>query len=430
MKSMFTALLLAALSLPLCSLSQPYPAPSIGEPYPNPVMLEVQTTKGKKTLSLQQWKGKPLIVDFFTSYCTVCFKMMPKLKQLQEAFGSQLGFLLIGKEDAQVRKVYQRFEKELGLSFEVAFDSVLTRDLYSFSFPLYVWIDARGIVQGVTGVEEMTREKVEQFVKTGKISTTKAVQPIAFDPQKPLLVQGNGGADMDFLSRSLISRWNPTQPLFLPDRIDWSLPRKELQLIGVSLCGLFNFAFFGKERWDSRDSLYGQVFPFPVLPDGSWLTPENNRELYCYSLWTNDTTLSPNFLKDRFLRDLFFQFGYEASIEYRLLPYNKITVRDSCLPLIQSKKDVKRATVNLGGWELERVPLSLVVSLLDSRFPFEYPFVDETGLKGPIDLTVEAMMTDFTLVKKRLFEKGLLIERSVRPMRAIVLTKKDPVCRR
>lgn len=429
MKCMFTVLLLAVLSLPLCSWSQSYPAPTVGQRYPNPARVDVKTVEGKKTLSLQQWRGKPLIVDFFSSYCTVCFKMMPKLKQLQQVFGAELDFLLIGKEDAQVRKVYQRFEKELGLSFQVAFDSVLTRDLYSFSFPLYVWIDGQGIVQGVTGVEEMTREKVEQFLKTGKITTKESIEQIPFDPNKPFLVEGNGGADMDFLSRTLISRWNPTQPLFLPDKIDWSLPKKELQLIGVSLCGLYNYAFFGKERWGSRDSLYGQVFPFPVLPDGSWISPENFQPLYCYSIWTTHASASPTSLQDQMIRDLVFQFGYEASIEYRLLPYNKITVRDSCLPLIQSKKDTKKVSVNLGGWELQRVPLSLVVDLLDSRFPFECPFVDETGLDQPIDLTVEAMMTDFTLVKKRLFEKGFLIEQSVRPMRAIVLTKKDPGCR-
>lgn len=429
MKCLFSVLLIAVLSLPFCLLAQNYPAPSVGKPYPNPTSVEVLTAQGTKKVSLSEWRGKPLIVDFFSSYCTVCFKMMPKLKQIQQEKGAELEFLLIGKEDAQVRKVYRRFEKELGLNFPVAFDSLLTRDLLSFSFPLYIWIDRQGVVRAVTGVEEMTMENVDRFIKTGQITQKTAIEEVPFDPAKPFLVQGNGGAEADFLSRSIISCWNPTQPLILPPKVDWSVTRKELQIIGASLCALYNYAFFGKERWGSRDSLYGQVFPFPILPDGSWITPESSRPLYCYSLWTNNESQSPNFLQDRFLRDLFFQFGYEATIEYRLLPYNKITVRDGFLPLILSKKDIKRASVNLGGWELQHVSMSLVVDLLDGRFPFECPFVDETGLDQPIDLTVEAMMTDFTLVKKRLFEKGFLIEQSVRPMRAIVLTKKDPGCR-
>src|SRR5690349_18163267 len=50
----------------------------------------------------QGFLRKPIIIDFFASNCTVCFAMLPKLKEFKQKFDGKIAFLLIGKMDDRV----------------------------------------------------------------------------------------------------------------------------------------------------------------------------------------------------------------------------------------------------------------------------------------------------------------------------------------
>ncbi len=396
----------------------------IGKPYPNASLLHIQSEEGNKVVSLADYRGLPLIVDFFSSSCVVCFKSLPKINRMQEKFKDKMRFLLIGKEDAVIRKVYAKFREQLQLKLAIAYDSILHRDLRDRSYPLYVWIDAVGIVRAVTGVEELTESRVEAFISRQPLPQAPPKVISNFNPSKPFLINGNGGVDSIFISRSLFSYWDRSKPLSLPRVIDYTTNTGSLQLLGVRVNDLYQYAYFGESGWGSSSPLYPSVFPYAILDDGTILFPKTDSIFYCYSLWVSPTQRNYSVLQQRFQADLENQFGFAASIEYRLMPYHRITIREGYEKKLLSLSDSTKSKVTHAGFSLQRSKVSRIVGILANKFQANLPFLDESGLQEPIDIAIDVMMTDLGAVKKALYEKGIQVDLSVKPMRVIVLRSK------
>ena len=211
-------------------------------------------------------KHPPLILDFFSSSCVVCFKSLPKLKELQEIYNGRLLFVLIGKEDTVIRKIYNRFRDKLALGFPVIYDSVMHSKLQLDSYPKYIWIDENNITQAVVGVDELTGDNIEKFLSQISIAQeTKINDKVYFDPRRLFLLNGNGGFDSSFLLRSVLTRWQKGNPLYLPPSIYSSENPWKFQVLGASLNELYNYAFHGYGRWDTESKLYDSIYHMLLL---------------------------------------------------------------------------------------------------------------------------------------------------------------------
>ena len=418
--------LLAIWSYALPMLAQKNFEIPIGKPYPNPALVKVQALVADKTVSLSNWKGKPLIVDFFSSFCTVCFKSLPKIKNLQEQFKGDMRFLLIGKEDSMIRKIYGRFEKKLELKLDVAYDSVLHKDLREYSYPLYVWIDGNGIVRGVTGVKELTAENISLFIKKNIAPTQPEEVEFDFDATKPFLVNNNGGNESKFLFRSLISAWIPGMQFRMPSVIRFEQLGDSLQLLGLSMSELYKYAYFGELINGPKSPLYNDVFPFVIKGNGEIIS--DNRmpgNLYCYSLWVTKNPSDKINIQKRFKYDLDNQFGYEAGVEYRIMPYNSLTLREGFKKKLVTGNKASSFKISHAGFQFINYPVSKIVNILASKFQRDLTFIDDTGLQENIDIKVDALLIDFEKVKQSLYENGIEINTSLKPMRVIVLRKNN-----
>jgi thiol-disulfide isomerase/thioredoxin len=78
-----------------------------------------------KHSDLNGFKGQNIILDFFAEYCVTCFESFPKINELQKEFKGQIQFILVGKEGAKIRTVYERFRTHYNLDLPVAFDSTI-----------------------------------------------------------------------------------------------------------------------------------------------------------------------------------------------------------------------------------------------------------------------------------------------------------------
>jgi len=68
-----------------------------------------------KNISLAQWRGQPLIVNFWATWCVPCREEMPEFVRMQREFGAKgLQFVGIAVDDAD--KVRQ-FAAEIGLNY-------------------------------------------------------------------------------------------------------------------------------------------------------------------------------------------------------------------------------------------------------------------------------------------------------------------------
>lgn len=107
-----------------------------------------------KTFKLQDYRGKPVMVDFWATWCAPCRASLPNLSALQERYRKEglvvVGLSLDDLDAAQVR----RFVDRMNLRFRVGLADEKVLDLYGpiRSIPTTFFIDRKGrVVRRVVG---------------------------------------------------------------------------------------------------------------------------------------------------------------------------------------------------------------------------------------------------------------------------------------
>ena len=113
--------IVAVLLLGACSRSS---AVEQGEPAPD---FSLSTIDGD-TVSLSDFKGKVIILDFFASWCPPCREEIPDFVDLQKRYGSK-GFTMIGVSLVS-QKDSKSFASRMGINYPVLVDNGKVSALY------------------------------------------------------------------------------------------------------------------------------------------------------------------------------------------------------------------------------------------------------------------------------------------------------------
>jgi len=108
---------------------------------------------GKK-VSLADFKGHPLVVNFWGTYCDPCKIEMPWLEQLSKKYAAQ-GFDVVGVTyDAEVGKAkIASATQQLGVTYPILLSDSKVEDAYLSNtevLPISFWVDRNGKVGNVT----------------------------------------------------------------------------------------------------------------------------------------------------------------------------------------------------------------------------------------------------------------------------------------
>jgi len=124
-----------------------------------------------KTLRLAEFKGRPVVLDFWATWCQPCRASMPHLNSLHEKYGKRgLTVLGLSVDDGGPIRV-RRFADHLGVKFRLAMADERVLDQYGpiRSIPTTFFIDRRGqVVRRVVGYidpETMESYTLELFEK-------------------------------------------------------------------------------------------------------------------------------------------------------------------------------------------------------------------------------------------------------------------------
>lgn len=408
---MKTCMTIAILVASMCGIAQMRKKPvEWGKPLP----AVLDSVIGKR-------ENKPLVLEFFSSTCAVCFSNLPKMNALQEEFGGKLKFILIGKEDGKIRALYEKFRKKFDLSLEVRYDSLLFRSIHIPAFPQYVWVDANGMVRGVTGVKELTPSNIRTFLQTNTVKVREGSPVIPFNGMEPLLVNGNGGPDSVFSYRSIFSEWTRHQVHYLPREFDFSKKPLSFQVLGASMAELYNYAYWGVARWYPDHQMYGRYYPVPFFEDSSLELCSPDTSKYCYSLRLSPRQNRFTTIQETMKADLERFFGYIARAEVQYLPCLKLCVWKDAVPALKptGSKYVNRQ--DHAGFTLDNARMKQLVEAVYAKYRGPLPIVDETGITEPIGISVEVMAGDFNALRRALNQSGLDLVPSYSRMNVIVL---------
>lgn len=111
------------------------------------------------TISLADYRGQPVVLNFWASWCVPCKKELPAFQKVSEATRGQVAFLGVDHQDG--RQGALRMLEETGVEYPSAFDpgGSLAERYRLFGMPSTVFISADGrILESRTG--ELTEEEL------------------------------------------------------------------------------------------------------------------------------------------------------------------------------------------------------------------------------------------------------------------------------
>jgi cytochrome c biogenesis protein CcmG/thiol:disulfide interchange protein DsbE len=120
-------------------------SPITGSSAPN---FELLSISGEK-VQLTQFLGKPVIVNFWASWCIPCKNEMPILEDMFEK--RTPGIILLGINYEEPRELVRNFISELKISFPVLLDpdGKVSDQYYLRGYPTTYFIDSEGVLRAI-----------------------------------------------------------------------------------------------------------------------------------------------------------------------------------------------------------------------------------------------------------------------------------------
>jgi cytochrome c biogenesis protein CcmG/thiol:disulfide interchange protein DsbE len=136
------AFLVAALAWGLLHPANPTTAAVVGKPAPE---IEVRALDGNAQARLSAMRGRPVVLNFWASWCAPCREEAPVLAQAARSLGSRVAFL--GVDIADSTQAARRYAAQAGYPYLVgtAVDGIPAE--YGISSPpVTYFIDRQGVV--------------------------------------------------------------------------------------------------------------------------------------------------------------------------------------------------------------------------------------------------------------------------------------------
>jgi len=417
--------LLACISCALNAGAQLRPL-KIGDAVPDITFTMVNFTKPQVKLS--DFKGRLLILDFWSIWCGSCIHAMPGLQQLQEQLGDKIMVLPVCFSFTR-EQVQAFFDKRNGTPREINLPSAVCENGGSVLdslfptkyFPREIWIDTGGILRAITESAYVTKENIEKMLQGGT-ALPEQVSQLDFDAAKPLLVANNGGSDSSFIYRSMITGFI--------DSIAGSARQHNKQftrlfiantditsLVKMSLAHRVNDIYNKQVAWEVKDrSLYIR----PVY-DTSF-TRRMQQTAHCYEL-----ILPPSFslgeAYDIMYEDICRFFHIKTSMQQRLLQCWVLQQTGAVKLPASNREGLYREDNDYTKAVLQNRPVSDLVSFLNK--PGLPLLLDETAHKANIDLEIDMGDKDYSIagINRKLAPYNLTLKQAVRYVPVLVITE-------
>lgn len=139
---------------------------TVGEEVPKIVSMNVFNTD-LKYIDLEAYRGKLLILDFWTTGCTSCIGSFPKLDSLQREYADNLQIILVTPQMKKDVLAFFKKRKDIKLpNIPIITDDRDLKILFPYTaVPHVIWIDKTGKLVKITQGFEITRDNISAAIK-------------------------------------------------------------------------------------------------------------------------------------------------------------------------------------------------------------------------------------------------------------------------
>ncbi len=121
------------------------PAPAVGHPAPDFTLPGLDGT----LVSLSDLRGRPVVLNFWATWCGPCRAEMPELQAAADRFDGSL--VVLGVDQGEDEATVSAFLQELGISFPIVLDKEqdVGNTYRIMGLPTTFFIDKNGMIQRV-----------------------------------------------------------------------------------------------------------------------------------------------------------------------------------------------------------------------------------------------------------------------------------------
>ena len=126
------------------------------------------TADNGRTVSLNSFGGKVLVLNFWATWCAPCIEELPSLDQFQREFAKS-GVVVLGVSVDKDEKAYKRFLSRVNVAFLTARDpdNKINAEYGTFKFPETYIINREGkVVEKIISATNWTDDKMMNYVKS------------------------------------------------------------------------------------------------------------------------------------------------------------------------------------------------------------------------------------------------------------------------
>jgi thiol-disulfide isomerase/thioredoxin len=392
-----------------------------------PLQMVKAGQEGSTTVTLNDYKSKLIILDFWATYCSPCVAAFPKMDSLRKRFAEDLAIIPISLQDqVTIGAFLLNMQKKTRLNgFSLVNEKPLLRFFPHQEIPHYVWIGPDGTVKAITDGAEVNSGNINAIL-AGKQVVLRSKEDIyrKFDFDDYLLSGKNEVSKASVLTHSALTTYVDGFPARFGLRDFGDDGTKRLYALNISIAKLFRIAYSELDVTLMHDNR----FKLAVRDSNAVMTSLRGdpfrrwvrKHTHCYELISRS---SKELMFERMRYDLQANLPYIASIEPEEM--DCLVLKRTEQKKIGAAKGKTLVSHNAFNFTLQNaswryLPQYLSVYYLQNQ----PPILDETGLDGPVDLELECKMSSIDDLNKALAEYGLHIGRERRKLDVIILRDK------
>ncbi len=385
-----------------------------GDPIPEGLTITGVQNSPVSEIQLRDLKGKLVILDFWSTWCTACIAAFPKLHQLQKEFKDEVKIILVNTHPkdsaARVNSLFAKRKERTGEGVELPFSlqQEHLKEVFPYEgLPHVVWISPDGKYLGASYSEELNVKNIQAALQNRSLGFLYKSYHAEFDYKVPLFMQKGKILEDNILLQSTITPFLPGIRSVISN-LTLDNDNYRLCILNYPLLFLYRYAFeiekYPHHWMVFETSKYNSV----LIPDDNW-DPRNTN--FCYELIL--PVEKKNQVRDQMRVSLEMYFGLTIKREPRTVKVLEL-VPPKQLPTGSKNTSASRI-----------VTLEYLRSVLDleNNFPVVCSYSD---MNATISLPADVFKLDNTSRIKLLQKNGFSLRPLTKSVQMWVFTDMNP----